>query len=144
MSDERARFLMMARLDGELTASESRELELALAASPELRGELDRLDGLGRRLAGFRLRDPADDVLEELDRSVFKRAGLPLGWLLFLAGAVVVLAGVLLAWFRDDAVATWMRLATAAVMSGLLLLLLVKIRERWIEARNDPYRDVIR
>ncbi|MBN2172158.1 MAG: zf-HC2 domain-containing protein [Candidatus Krumholzibacteriota bacterium] len=144
MDRERIRRLMMAHMDGELDDAERRELEEALAASPELRAELARLEDLGRRLSGVRLRDPADDVLEELDRTLAKRAGLPLGWLLVVAGTLVLLVWSLGAWLLDPALPALLRWAGGAVLLGLLLLFLVKARERWIEYRRDPYRDVVR
>jgi anti-sigma factor RsiW len=144
MDRERIRRLMMAHMDGELDDADRRELEEALADSPELRAELARLEDLGRRLSGVRLRDPADEVLEELDRTLAKRAGLPLGWLLVVAGTLVLLVWSLGAWLLDPALPALLRWAGGAVLLGLLLLFLVKARERWIEYRRDPYRDVVR
>jgi len=144
MDRERARRLMMAHMDGELDGAERRELEEALAASPELRAELGRLEELGRRLSGVRLRDPADDVIEELDRTLTKRAGLPVGWLLVVAGTLALLIWSLGAWLLDPTLPALLRWAGGAVLLGLLLLFLVKARERWIEYRRDPYRDVVR
>ncbi len=144
MDKERCRQLMMAELDGELAEDERRELESALAEHPELRVELRRMQELGRRLAGFQLRDPADDVLEELDRTLLKRAGQPVGLLLLLGAALAIWGWVAWLLFTDPTMPPLLRWVGVAVFFAIGLLLLVKIRERWIERREDPYRDVIR
>jgi hypothetical protein len=144
MDMERYRGLLMAQLDGELDEAESRELERAIAEHPELRLELTRMEELGRRLAGVRIKDPADDVIEELGRTLLKRAGLPLGWLFVMAGTLVFMAWLGWSWWRDPEIPTLLRWTGSAVFLGLLLLFFVKVRERWIERRGDPYRDVIR
>lgn len=144
MEADRARQLMMAKLDGEISELEERELAGALEATPALRVEMERMVALARRLARYRLKDPADEVLAELDRTLLRRAGLPLGWLLLLAGLFVLAGAALLGWFGDAEIHPVLRVAGGAVVGGALLLLLVKIRERWIEHREDPYQDVIR
>jgi len=145
MSDiERTRRLMMAQMDGEISELEERELRASLAANPALRIEQRRMVELGRRLAGFKIKDPADAVLADMEASLLARGGLSLGWLLLLAGGLLAVAWLMMAWLLDPELPAVLRWGGLAVFAGLFLLLAVKIRERWIERRSDPYRDVIR
>jgi ferric-dicitrate binding protein FerR (iron transport regulator) len=144
MDIERYRHLLMAHLDGEIEPSEAEELERAIAEHPELREELSRMEQLGRRLSGIRIKDPADDVIEELGRTLIKQVGLPIGWLLVMGGVLLFLAWFGWSWWQDPEIPAVLRWTGSAVFLGLLLLFLVKVRERWIERRGDPYRDVLR
>lgn len=144
MNLDRARQLLMAKLDGELEPSEAAELEAALAVDPALRRELQRLEALGRELGRYRLKDPADEVLETLARSVIARTSLHLGWFLAGGGALLFFAGAVIAVLRDPALPLVFRASAGGLLLGLSLLFAVKVRERWLERRHDPYRYVVR
>lgn len=144
MELEQARQLLMAHMDGELTDAERRELEAAMTASPQLRRELARWETLGRQLAGFRLKDPADDVVAAMERSIIARTGLPLGWFLAGGGALVLFAWAVMSVLLDPTLSLFFRLSAAGLLFGLSLLFVVKVRERLIERQHDPYRHVIR
>ncbi|MBM4117123.1 hypothetical protein FJ251_05165 [bacterium] len=144
MNLDRARQLLMAKLDGELEASEAAELEAALASDPSLRRELLRLEALGHELDRYRLKDPADEVLEALARSVIARTGLHLGWFLAGGGALLLFAAAVVAVLRDPALPLVFRGSAGGLLLGLSLLFAVKVRERWLERQHDPYRYVTR
>ena len=144
METDRYRHLLMAHIDGELEPAEAEELERAIARHPELLAELRRMEQLGRRLSGIRIKDPADEVLDALGRTLIRRAGLPVGWLLVMAGMLIFLSWFGWSWWRDPEIPALLRWAGSAVFLGLLLLFLVKVKERWIERRSDPYKDVLR
>ena len=71
MDTERIRQLMMAAIDDEISESENRELDAALASEPALRMEMRRMADLQKQISGIVLKDPADDVLSELDTGVY-------------------------------------------------------------------------
>jgi len=144
MDTERIRQLMMAAIDDEISESENRELDAALASEPALRMEMRRMADLQKQISGIVLKDPADDVLSELDATLTKRAGLPLGWVMLLVGVLIVFVWSAMSWLRDPSLPAVLRWGGVLAFAGLLLLLCVKLRERCIERRVDPYRDVIR
>lgn len=144
MDLERARQLLMAHVDGELLPDEHAELETALRDSPALRRELQRWEALNGQLSRFRLRDPGDAVLEDLERSVMARTSLHLGWLLLGGGALLLFAFAVQAVLRDAALPLIFRFSAGGLLLGLALLFGLKVRERWIERRHDPYRYVVR
>ena len=100
MTEEFNDFLS-AYLDDELTAEERVEVEAQLAASPELRAELDEVREMRDAVRGLPLRDaPAgfwDDVTArvESDNVVSiesRRRRVPIGW---IAGAAAVAAAMI-------------------------------------------------
>ena len=67
----------------------------------------------------------------------------PFGWVFFAAGAVVWMAYGLYVYF-SSAVDLWEKLATGAIVIGLVVLLASVIWERYRTWLTDPYRDVHR
>jgi anti-sigma factor RsiW len=144
MESERARQLLMAKLDGELTAAEAAELDAALGADPALRQELQRWESLGRELSRYRIKDPADEVLEALARSVFARGSLHLGWFFAGGAALILFTAAVVAVLRDPVLPLVFRASAGGLLAGLALLFGVKVRERWLERQHDPYRYIVR
>jgi len=145
---ERARRLMMAGLDGELSGDERSELDRLLAADETLRAEWDRFARVKEVTASMRYREPPEEVWEDYWSSVYSRAERRLGWLMLTAGALV-LAGWTL-WhavqqiLADSALPGYIKIAIFAVLFGSLILLISVAREKLFVARRDPYREIQR
>lgn len=132
---------LMRYLDGELDPGQRERVERELAASTELQREIAIYRGLkeGFRELSFHPATRRRSVWDEVNARVAR----PIGWLLALAGAVAWLAyGAYV--FATSAYDAWEKLATAAVVIGILLLLASVIWERYQEWRHDPYRNVYR
>ena len=67
----------------------------------------------------------------------------PIGWILVVVGAAVW-TGYGAYVFATSPANPWEKLATGAVVIGILLLLASVIWERYREWLTDPYRDVYR
>ena len=90
---ERARALMMAALDGELSSVEQAELDRLLSTDETLRKEWDRLKTVKEVTGTMTFRQPPEEVWDRYWVSVYNQAERGLGWLLFsvahpLAGSV--------------------------------------------------------
>lgn len=131
----------MRYLDGELPPSEEARVRERLDASTELRRELAIYREMKADLQGlsFRARIRRDSVWDRVSR----RLARPVGWL-FLVGGTAVWIGYGLYVFATSQVNPVEKMATGAVVVGVLLLLATVIWERWIEWQTDPYRDVHR
>jgi anti-sigma factor RsiW len=131
---------LMRYLDGELPSGAQAEVEAEVARSTELQ----------RELAIYRaLRNDVRDLTfgVSLDASVWgavdRRLTRPVGWILFVAGALLWLAHG--GWvFATSAADAWEKLAVSGVAIGFLILLGSTIFERLREWRSDPYRDIQR
>lgn len=146
---ERARALMMAHLDGELEPDGRLELDRLLEADPALAAELTRLTRVKEVTSMVALRTPSEEVWDGYWKGTYRRAERGLGWLLVVAGALVLSAWGL--WhmvgslWADNDTPVAIRLAVVAVMLGTLVLLFSVVRERLFTKRHDPYdREVIR
>lgn len=132
---------LMRYLDGELSPSERSRVEERISASTELQRQLllfRAMKGDLQEISFEPLRAPPS-IWDRIQRRVTR----PVGWALLVAGSVAwVLYGSYV--FLTSQVQPVEKLATAAVVVGILLLLGAVIRERYREWLVDPYRDVRR
>ena len=130
---------LMRYLDGELPPERAEAVEAELKSSTELRREY----ALYRRMKedlislGGVLRAPEETAWSPVSRAIAR----PLGWLLFLLGAAVWLGYAVWAYLTSPE-ALWEKLATAAVVVGLGMLLLSTLLDRLRDLKTDPYRNV--
>lgn len=132
---------LMRFIDGELPPDEHARIEAVIAGSTEL----------GRELAVFRaiksgfteLTFQPGSYYQSVWDHVNQRLTRPIGWLLALGGAAVWVAyGAYV--FLTGPTDPIQKLATGAVVIGILFLLASVIWERYREWLTDPYRDVYR
>lgn len=145
---ERARGLMMAALDGELSCVEQSELDRMLATDENLRTEWDRLKTVKAMTDSMTFREPPEEVWDRYWVSVYNQAERGLGWLLFSVGLIAVFAWG--AWHLADAMLAdtqfpgWVKLAIFAVVLGGGILFLSVARERWFTRKHERYKEVQR
>jgi anti-sigma factor RsiW len=132
---------LMRYLDGEVTPEERREIEAAVADSPELQHELASFRGMKEDMGGIVLKTPRRErsVWDDVDRKLTR----PFGWLLILAGSTAWVAYGTYIFFTSP-IDAWEKLATSAIVIGILLLLASVIGERYRDWLTDPYRDIQR
>ena len=132
---------LMRFIDGELSPDEHARVEAAITDSTELSREL----GIFRAMkSGFQdltfhpgtyRHSVWDQVNQQLTR--------PIGWLHLVSGVGVwMVYGAYV--FAVSPADPWEKLATGAIVIGILLLLTSVIWERYREWLGDPYRDVYR
>lgn len=129
---------LMRYLDGELPPERAREVEAALETSTELRREYTLfrrmkadLEEMGARM------QPETTVWDAVNRKLTR----PMGWGLFLVGAVVWVAYGIYT-YLTGADAMWEKLATSAVAVGLAMLLISALVDRWRDLKTDPYKEI--
>jgi anti-sigma factor RsiW len=132
---------LMRYLDGELPPEERRKVEDALERSTELRRELTLFRTLHEDLSGISF-DRAQ-LPESVWARVNRRLARPIGWLLVGTGiALWTIHAVYL--FLTSGADPWEKVATSAIVIGVLILLASVIHERYLEYLTDPYRRVER
>jgi len=131
----------MRYLDGELSPSERERVERGLADSTEARRTLAVFRAMKGDLQELRLA-PESGPGTLWDR-VSRKVARPTGWILTLLGAAIwVVYGAYL--YLSSSVNPLEKMATGAVVLGILLLLATVIWERYREWDADPYRHVQR
>ena len=131
---------LMRYLDGELPADRMRAVEQELESSTELRREYvlysrmkADLGSLGEQMKS------TSNVWGPVSRAIAR----PLGWILFVVGTGVWAAYAVYA-YLTGADAMWEKLATSAVVVGLVMLLLSALLDRLTDLKSDPYREIQR
>jgi ferric-dicitrate binding protein FerR (iron transport regulator) len=144
---DRVHALMMAALDRECGEAERRELEALLSAHPELADEWNRLCRLKEVTVTMGLRQPPEEVWDRYRGSVLHRAERGIAWsLIAFGGAVLALPALWHAieeWLAAE-MPPLMRVGSAALFVGVVVLLVSIGRERWFLHRRDPYKEVTR
>lgn len=139
--------LLSAYVDGELEGEDLARVEAHLAASPEARREVERLRTFNRATAGLRLREAPPEDWEAFWDGAYNRAERSLGWVLLVAGVVVV--GTWALWLAGRAIVAaelplLVKLALAAGTGGAAVLLVSVLRERLFTRRRTRYDDIVR
>ncbi|MGD8322655.1 MAG: hypothetical protein PVJ02_19550 [Gemmatimonadota bacterium] len=141
MSDHLSHDDLMRFLDGELAPAEHARIESLLAGSTELSRELAIYRALKNDFQELSFQ--ADTYHHSVWDQVNDRLTRPIGWILVIVGAAVW-TGYGAYVFANSPVDPWEKLATGAVVIGIVLLLTSVIWERYHEWLSDPYRDVYR
>lgn len=131
---------LMRYLDGELPPERARAVEAALEGDTELRRELAVFRAMKVDLAeiGERM-GTKQTVWGEVNRRLTR----PVGWVLVLVGAAIVVAYGAYA-YLTGADALWEKLATSAIVVGLGMLLLSTFIDRYHDLKTDQYREIQR
>lgn len=132
---------LMRFLDGELPPAERQQVSDALTGSAELQRELMLFEAMKRDLQELSF-TPVRAGHSIWDQ-VTVRITRPVGWVIFLTGALVWI--VYGAWiYFTSSIDMWEKLATGAVVTGLVTLLATVIWERYKVWLTDPYKGVHR
>lgn len=141
MTDKIGTEELMRYLDGESPPEERTRIEEALAGSTEVNRELALFMAMKEDLSGIQF-DPEIRRESVWDR-VNSRLTRPIGWILFWTGTVVIAIYGAYLYFTSSA-DLLEKLATGAMVVGIILLLISVIWEQYRVWLTDPYRDVQR
>ncbi len=132
---------LMRFIDGELSPTEHARVEEAIASDTELNREASifRAMKVDFQELSFHPGTLRRSVWDTVNVSLTR----PLGWLLVVVGATIW-TGYGTYVFTHSTVDPFEKLATGAVVIGILILLASVIWERYREWLTDPYRDVYR
>jgi len=139
VSDAELEILLMGYLDGELDEEQRRRVEAALDRDEDLRRELSDMRQLKRLTAAAAPDDRTDSELDHFWGAVYNRTERRVAWVLLLGGALILLAGLLLLFFRNGNFALGLRISGGCALAGFLLLLWSVLRERLRILRHDRY-----
>ncbi len=132
---------LMRYLDGEMQPGDRARFEGIVEASTELQRELALYRALKDNLQGISFA-PALAGRSVWDR-VNARLARPIGWVMLVIGATLwaIYGGYI---YLQSAINAWEKLATSAVISGILILFATVAWERYRAWLVDPYKDVHR
>jgi len=141
MADRVSKEDLMRYMDGEMPPEQRVRLDSELERSTELQRELAIFRAMRTDFQGLSF-DPGiqhKSVWDQVNASVTR----PVGWILVVVGVIVWTAyGAFV--FTNSPANAWEKLATGAIVIGILTLLSSVIWERYREWGTDPYKDVHR
>jgi len=134
--------LLSGYIDGELTQGSRQRVALHLDGCATCRKEYDDLVRLrnGVREIDFDELSPSEWSAIMNDLGVRSSRGA--GWLLLLAGSIIVVGYGAYEFATDDAVPALINTGIAGVVFGFAFLLLSVLRQRLIARKSDKYEDV--
>jgi len=132
---------LMRYLDGEVGPEERSRIEGAVDGSTELRRELTVFKAMKDDLQTLKLTDGSHhgSVWDTVNRQLTR----PMGWVLLIVGSLLWAAYGLYVYLTSP-IFLLERMATSAIVIGVLLLFASVIWERYREWLTDPYRDLQR
>ncbi|MEE2897663.1 MAG: hypothetical protein VX815_04260 [Gemmatimonadota bacterium] len=132
---------LMRYMDGEMPPEQRARLDAELERATELKRELAIFRAMRTDFQGLSF-DPGT-----YDKSVWDqvnaRVTRPIGWILMIVG-VIAWTGYGAYVFTTSPEDPWEKLATGAIVIGILTLLASVIWDRYREWGTDPYKDVHR
>lgn len=127
---------LSAYVDGELPPDEAAAIEAHLASCTECAREVMQIRSLGGMMREIGPIRPEPKLAERVNR----RLARPVGWILFVVGALFWATLAIRDWFREDF--TLERLAVTAIVIGLGMLAVSVGYEQYREWRESRYRDI--
>ena len=128
--------------DGELTQQQRQWVTLHCENCEECRENLERLREIRSRIAGASLSEIGEDKWRESMNENTVQTTRSLGWILFIAGLLIIAGIGLVQFLFDDGIGLGIKLLMVAVYGGLGLLFFSVLRQRMIERKTDKYEDV--
>jgi len=142
LSDQHVGELLSGYIDGELTQQERQRVTLHCEGCGECRQNLAELRTLRERIGKSHLSEVGEDKWRETMKDPTVQTSRRIGWILFVAGILVVAGVGLLGFIFSEGTSVWMKLVLVAIYGGLALLLFSVLRQRLIERKTDKYKDV--
>ncbi len=140
--------ILSAYVDGELSASETTDVEARLAANEHARQVVAQLRQLKDLTAGMRIKQPPAEEWEVFWTHHYNVVERSLGWLLLVLGGVVVLGWATLSILRmiwsSTNLPVGVRWGALGAVAGVVVLLVSVVRERLHKRKHTRYKDIVR
>jgi anti-sigma factor RsiW len=134
--------MLSGYLDGELTQGDRQQVEVHLETCAGCRSVYDQLASLRQTVGQMSFEQMSQERWGAMMNDVTVRTSRGAGWLLYVAGLIVVCGYAAYAFMIDDAVPALIKSGAGALVVGLLLLFVSVLRERLMARRTDKYEDV--
>ncbi len=144
MTCGRFKDLMMASLDGEISAEDRAKLESHLAECADCKREFDELSTLSRLVGEIELPRPSQEDMMKYWPSVYARIERGAGWGLVVIGALIWVAYGIFLFITDPTTGNMTKLLIALPVVGVMMLLISVIRERINVSKTERYKEVER
>ena len=143
MSCQEFKPMITGYLDGELSPEQAQRLQSHLSTCQDCSGELANLRDLKENLAMIKFKEPTDAELERYWKSIYNRLERGLAWILFSAGAIIVLCyggfKLIEQTIKDPSIGLLLKIGLTALVFGAVILFVSLLRERLTVGKVDKY-----
>ena len=143
MSCQEFKPMITGYLDGELSSDQAQRLQSHLSTCQDCTRELANLRDLKENLAMIKFKEPTDAELERYWKSIYNRLERGLAWILFSAGAIIVLCyggfKLIEQVIKDPNIALLFKIGLTALVFGAVILFVSLLRERLTVRKVDKY-----
>jgi predicted anti-sigma-YlaC factor YlaD len=129
-------------LDGELTQGDRQLVEVHLEQCKQCRNAYDEMARLSEAVGKLSFGEMPPEAWSKMMNDLTVRTSRGAGWLLYVAGLVLVLGYAAYQFSIDDEIPALIKTGVAGIVVGLSLLLVSVIRQRVIASKTDRYKDV--
>jgi anti-sigma factor RsiW len=132
----------MKLLDGELSEEEKRTYEQHVKGCETCASELRELGRIVQFTNELHLRKPDEEFWTNYWRSLYRRLERGTGFLLLIAGLIVVAGWGVFEAVTSPEFFTVKGISITVILLGLVIIFLSVVRERYHESKDDPYKEV--
>ena len=132
----------MRLLDGELGVEEKTQYEEHVKNCADCRRELKEIGRVVELTNDLKLRAPDEEFWARYWDGLFHRLERGTGFVLMIAGILVVLAYAVYEAVTSPEFFTVKGISIAVILLGLVVVFLSVVRERYHESKSDPYKGV--
>lgn len=134
--------MLSGYLDGELTQGDRQRVELHLESCSKCRAVYEELADLRQAIGKMSFGEISREEWSKIMNDLPVRTSRGAGWLLYVAGFLVVCGYGFYEFLADDTVPALTRTGIVALVIGSLLLFVSVLRERLLARKTDKYKDV--
>jgi len=132
----------MRLLDDELSVEDKKQYEEHVKNCADCRRELKEIGRVVELTNDLKLRAPDEEFWARYWDSLFHRLERGTGFVLMIAGILVVLAYAVYEAVTSPEFFTVKGISIAVILLGLVVVFLSVVRERYHESKSDPYKGV--
>ena len=136
--------LFSGYLDGELSDEDRARVGRHIAGCPECATEFEAYKEMVEVADMVKFKDPPQEAWEHYWEGIYNRIERGAGWLVFVIGAVVLVAFGVYEFVTDPATEAIVKIIIAAPVIGILALLISVIREKAHLRKTDKYKEIQR
>lgn len=134
--------MLSGYLDSELTQADRQRVELHLDSCSKCRDVYEELAGLRQAVGEMSFGEISREEWSKIMNDLPVRTSRGAGWLMYVAGFLIVCGYGLYEFLADDTVGALIKTGIAALVIGTLLLFISVLRERLLARKTDKYKDV--
>ncbi len=134
--------MLSAYLDGELTQQHRQRVEVHVDACARCGKTLAELERIREGIGTLPNPEPTEEQWSRMMRVTVTKTSRGLGWLLGIAGGVLLAGYAAYEFAHDEAVDALVKIGVVGIVGGVALLLLSVLIDRLRARKSDRYKDV--